>query len=77
MGRIVFFLLLAIAAYMVWRFVQKRGRDRGAGGQQQQQVPQAMVSCATCGLHLPRQDALPLGDRYFCCEEHRRHPPTA
>jgi uncharacterized protein len=77
MGRIVFFLLLAMVAYIAWRFVQKRGRDRGAGGQEQQQVPQTMVSCATCGLHLPRQEALPLGDRYFCCEEHRRHPPTA
>lgn len=77
MGRIVFFLLLAIVAYVGWRFVQKRGRDRGAGSQEQQRVPQAMVSCATCGLHLPRQEALPLGDRYFCCEEHRRHPPAA
>jgi uncharacterized protein len=77
MGRIAFFLLLAAVVYVVWRSVQRRGRDRGASGQEQQRVPQAMVSCATCGLHLPRQEALPLGDRYFCCEEHRRHPPAA
>ena len=77
MGRIAFFLLLAAVVYVVWRSVQRRGRDRGATGQEQQRVPQAMVSCATCGLHLPCQEALPLGDRYFCCEEHRRHPPAA
>lgn len=77
MGRIAFFLLLAAVVYVVWRSVQRRGRDRGATGQEQQRVPQAMVSCAKCGLHLPRQEALPLGDRYFCCEEHRRHPPAA
>jgi uncharacterized protein len=78
MGRIVFFLLLAVVVYMVWRSMKRRGGDRGAKGQEgQQPAPQAMVSCATCGLHLPRQEALPLGDRYFCCEEHRRHPPTA
>ena len=77
MGRILFFLLLAIVVYMAWRAMQRRGGDRSAAGQEQQQTPQAMVSCATCGLHLPRQEALALGDRYFCCEEHRRHPPTA
>jgi uncharacterized protein len=77
MGRIVFFLLLAIVGYMVWRSLKRRGADRGTTGQGQPPTPQAMVSCATCGLHLPRQEALPQGDRYFCCEEHRRHPPTA
>jgi len=36
-----------------------------------------MVSCATCGLHVPREEALTQDDRYFCCEEHRRAmPPT-
>lgn len=76
MGRILFFLLLAAVAYVVWRSMQRRGSDRRAS-RPEQQVPQAMVSCATCGLHVPRQEALLLGDRYFCCEEHRRHPPAA
>jgi uncharacterized protein len=31
-----------------------------------------MVSCAHCGLHLPRTDALPAGERFFCSEEHRQ-----
>lgn len=78
MGRILFFLLLAIVVYVAWRAMQRRGGESSsAGREQQQKVPQAMVSCATCGLHLPRQEALALGDRYFCCEEHRRHPPAA
>jgi uncharacterized protein len=77
MGRILFFLLLAIVVYVAWRAMQRRGGDRSAAAREQQQTPPAMVSCATCGLHLPRQEALALGDRYFCCEEHRRHPPTA
>ena len=76
MGRILFFLLLAIVVYLAWRALQRRGSDRSSTGQEQQRTPQAMVSCATCGLHLPRQEALALGDRYFCCEEHRRHPPA-
>jgi len=52
MGRIVFFLLLAIVAYMVWRSMQRRGGDRGTRGAGAAAGAQAMVSCATCGLHL-------------------------
>lgn len=75
MGRILFFLLLAIAVYMLWRSMQRRDKKPPSTGTGQR-APQAMVSCATCGLHVPRQEALPLGDRFFCCEEHRRHPPA-
>lgn len=72
MGRVLFFVLLGIAVYLLWRSMQRRGKDRsrdtaGPG------APQAMVSCAKCGLHVPRHEALPLGERYFCCEEHRRN----
>jgi uncharacterized protein len=76
MGRILFFLLLAVLAYMLWRSMQRRDKTTPPPGSDQP-APQAMVSCATCGLHVPRHEALLLGDRYFCCEEHRRHPPSA
>jgi uncharacterized protein len=76
MGRILFFLLLAVAAYVGWRWMRSQrlsdsrkpqtGRDRPA---------ETMVSCATCGLHLPRREALVLGERFFCCEDHRRSAP--
>lgn len=43
--------------------------------------PLPMVSCALCGLHLPRHDALPGRGGVFCGEAHRAeyergHPPT-
>jgi uncharacterized protein len=76
MGRILFFVLLAVVVYMVWRSMQRRGKGPSSPGAGQQ-APQAMVSCATCGLHVPRHEALLLGDRFFCCEEHRRNPPPA
>lgn len=75
MGRILFFLLLAVAVYLLWRSLKRR--DAGPRERTAERTPQAMVSCATCGLHVPRHEALALGDRYFCCEEHRRHPPSA
>ena len=69
MGRIAFFVLLAIAIYVGWRLfrMQQRPRPPSVG------TPRlAMVSCATCGLHVPRDEALVQDERFFCCEEHRR-----
>lgn len=34
--------------------------------------PQSMVSCAQCGLHLPRGDALPGRGGVFCSAAHRQ-----
>jgi uncharacterized protein len=30
-----------------------------------------MVRCEQCGLHIPQEQALTKGDKYYCCEEHR------
>lgn len=76
MGRIFFFLLLAVAAYVAWQWF-KRGSVSGQSAAPRVQPPQAMVPCARCGLHLPRSDALPAGEQFFCSEEHRRLGPSA
>ena len=74
MSRILFFVLLALAIYLVWRMLQKKQLPReGDPG-----VPRLpIVSCATCGLHIPHNEALLQDERYFCCEEHRRTAPPA
>ena len=30
-----------------------------------------MVQCATCGVHLPEQEAVKQSDKFYCCEAHR------
>jgi uncharacterized protein len=78
MGRILFFLLLAAVVYLALRSMRGRGTGGAASARNRRSPePQAIVSCAKCGLHVPREEALTLGDRYFCCEEHRRNPPAA
>lgn len=77
MGRVVFFVLLALAVFIGWQWLRRgspkgQGEPRGASS-----APQAMVSCAHCGLHVPQADAVPAGDRYFCCEDHRRRGPES
>lgn len=78
------YLLWALLLYLAWRWysAQKQRDDTSvpdapaapasdAGGK-----PEAMVRCASCGIHLPVSEALPApGDLHFCCEAHRlRHP---
>jgi uncharacterized protein len=47
-------------------------RKAGAAGS-----PQAMVTCAHCGVHLPRPDALAdAKGRVFCDEAHRLAGPS-
>jgi uncharacterized protein len=29
-----------------------------------------MVSCVSCGLHLPRASAIERNGRFYCCREH-------
>ena len=75
MSRVLFFLLLALAIYLAWRFIQRKQLPRQDTKSGPLRLP--MVSCATCGLHLPREEALVEDDRYFCCEEHRRAMPPS
>jgi len=72
MGRILFFVLLAVVAYVGWQWMQRAGRRGTVARDEAKPLPQAMVSCAACGLHLPRQEALAAGERFYCCEEHRQ-----
>jgi len=30
-----------------------------------------MVQCATCGVHLPEQEAIKQSNKFFCCDEHK------
>lgn len=76
MGRILFFILLALAVYVGWRLMRAKrpggvhetpGRTRG---------PEPMVRCDACGLNLPQSEALAAPgsnpQRWYCCEEHRK-----
>jgi uncharacterized protein len=77
MGRIFFFLGLALVVYLAWRMVQ-RSRARSSDSDSSGAAPRpalAMVSCANCGLHLPRPDAFAEGDQFYCCEDHRARGP--
>ena len=78
MGRILFFLLLALAVYVGWRYWRlQRSIARRPTEREPADAPEPMVRCDVCGLNLPLSEAIPAPDaqptRWYCCETHRRH----
>ena len=75
MKYVVLFAILAVI-YLLWRAQQRRqgasGSRPAARPKADPALPQDMVQCPVCALHLPRNEAVadPQG-RLFCSPEHR------
>jgi uncharacterized protein len=78
-------LIVIVALVVLWLLL--RGLVRRARGEGQMPrkppaaAPQQMLACAHCGVHLPRDEALPGRGGVFCGEAHRaayeqQHPNT-
>lgn len=71
-----YLLLAAVIAvvYALWRNGQRRMPRPPAGprGAPRASLPEPMVRCARCGVHLPQSQALSHDGHSYCCEAHRR-----
>lgn len=69
------FLLLLIAVFaLLWMLRgswRRARRPPPAAKRAETDVPQQMLRCAQCGLHLPRDEALPGRGGVFCGDAHR------
>lgn len=71
------YLLLLIVVWAVW-WAWKKGKeaqDQVEDAERQTQknsLPERMVTCDYCGVHLPESDALAADGRHYCHEAHRR-----
>ena len=70
-------LIAAIVIAVVWLL-----RRALAAQQREENPPQApggsqgdLVSCAHCGVNLPKSEARSAGGRHYCSEEHWRAGP--
>ncbi|MBA3022696.1 MAG: hypothetical protein KJ572_09190 [Gammaproteobacteria bacterium] len=67
MARLIFLVVaIALVFWLLRRFRRPPSESKDAS------QPEDMVSCAHCGLNLPKSEALSSGDDYYCCEAHRR-----
>jgi uncharacterized protein len=68
-----FVLLLAAVFALLWllRGGLRRRMRPPRGEPASPQTPQPMLTCAHCGLHMPRDEALPGRGGVFCDAAHR------
>jgi uncharacterized protein len=66
-------LAVLIVAYLLWRAPRVRPAPPPAAAPRTPALPQDMVECPVCAVHLPRPDALPgASGRLYCSHEHRQ-----
>ena len=70
-----YLILLLVVLAVVWFWRAGRHADTPRGDSPKKgaaPLPQDMVQCPVCLVHLPRGDALPGPDgQLYCCAEHR------
>ena len=76
MGRLVAIVVIAVLVlWLIKRALAKPKQDPTAGGAPQGEPQSDLVSCAHCGVNLPRAEARSAGGRHYCSEEHWRLGP--
>ena len=64
-------ILLFLVVVFVLLWLLRGATSRRRGGAPPPQAPQEMIACAHCGVHLPRDEALPGRGGVFCGDAHR------
>jgi uncharacterized protein len=68
-------LVILVLAYLIWRGARLRQASERSAEQRPAgppALPQDMVRCPVCSVHLPRAEALPgTSGRLYCTHEHR------
>ncbi|MEO4047236.1 PP0621 family protein [Pseudomonas sp. CAU 1711] len=68
MFRLLFWIAVIAAAVWLWRRLKRPNAASGATPTPDDPTP--MVRCAQCGVHVPRDKALPQGERWYCSRAH-------
>ena len=71
MKLILLLLAVAVLLWLVRGSVRRARRPRERAADANPPEPQTMLRCAHCGLHLPRDEALPGRGGVFCDAGHR------
>ncbi len=71
MLKIVFFLVVVFVLLWMLRGGASLRKPPPGPNARNDATPQPMLACAQCGVHLPRDEALPGRGGVFCSEPHR------
>ena len=72
-------LIVVVVAVGLWRSrraADTRAQQAGSTAPARPvPLPQAVLACAQCGVHVPHAEAVMAGSDAYCCAEHRRLGP--
>ena len=69
-------LVVLVVAIGIWRSRRAPDTSREKSTSAPLALPQDMLACAHCGIHIPQAEALMLGNHAYCSAEHRRLGPA-
>ncbi len=69
-------LVVLVVAFGIWRSRRAPDASDKKPSPSPLALPQDMLACAHCGIHIPQAEALMLGNQAYCCAEHRRLGPA-
>ncbi|WP_440109871.1 PP0621 family protein [Acidovorax sp. BL-A-41-H1] len=64
-------LAVLVVAFGIWRSRRRAEAVSSSEARRPLALPQDMVACAHCGVHVPQADAVVLAGHTFCSAEHR------
>jgi uncharacterized protein len=72
MRAVRFVLLVILVVVAIWAIRRALGAVNREEGPAKPAAPGELVSCARCGLHLPRAEAREAQGGLYCSDEHAR-----
>jgi uncharacterized protein len=69
-------LIVVVVAIGVWRNRRVKEAAPRPTPPRPLALPQDMLACAHCGVHVPQAEALTTGAQAYCCAEHQRLGPA-
>ncbi|WP_119352541.1 PP0621 family protein [Azohydromonas sediminis] len=70
-----FVVVALVVGLVLWLMFGRRGRRVPPAATPKRRGPEDMLTCAHCGVHLPRSEALVAGGRAYCSAAHRDAGP--
>ena len=72
MGRVLFIILLALVIWGLLRnFIRRQAQAEARAAPARTAGGEDMVTCARCGVNMPRSEARAEGDRHVCRDNPR------
>ena len=66
------FLVIAAIIWLSFRIYQNWKQAKVSSKKKARTIPiEDMVQCSKCGVHLPENEALKSGNKFFCSESHK------